>query len=159
MLYEAILQIHLFAGYPASIEGLALLKEIYDQEPHSSEPYDLTLFKYRGEALCRDIYTTVFEKMNSRMHSFSPELAEWMIIDGYGKTLSRPFLDIQTRELITICILSLGKWRQQCISHVRGALNVGISLDDIQLAIEFLKSDKANEAHIFASSILQEFQP
>lgn len=158
MLYEAILQIHLFAGYPASIEGLALLKDIYNQEPQSAEPYDVALFKMRGEKLCRDIYTTVFEKMNARMQSFSPELAEWMIIDGYGKTLSRPALDIQTRELINICILSLGKWKQQCISHVRGALNVGISLDDIQLAITYLQSDSTKEAYNFASSILLEFQ-
>lgn len=158
MLYEAILQIHLFAGYPASIEGLALLKDIYNQEPQSAEPYDVALFKMRGEKLCRDIYTTVFEKMNARMQSFSPELAEWMIIDGYGKTLSRPALDIQTRELINICILSLGKWKQQYISHVRGALNVGISLDDIQLAITYLQSDSTKEAYNFASSILLEFQ-
>ncbi|MFM7157453.1 MAG: carboxymuconolactone decarboxylase family protein [Bacteroidota bacterium] len=158
MLYEAILQIHLFAGYPASIEGLALLKDIYNQEPQSAEPYDVALFKMRGEKLCRDIYTTVFEKMNARMQSFSPELAEWMIIDGYGKTLSRPALDIQTRELINICILSLGKWKQQCISHVRGALNVGISLDDIQRAITYLQSDSTKEAYNFASSILLEFQ-
>ncbi|NBO70146.1 MAG: hypothetical protein EBU66_06285 [Bacteroidetes bacterium] len=158
MLYEAILQIHLFAGYPASIEGLALLKDIYNQEPQSAEPYDVALFKMRGEELCRDIYTTVFEKMNARMQSFSPELAEWMIIDGYGKTLSRPALDIQTRELINICILSLGKWKQQCISHVRGALNVGISLDDIQRAITYLQSDSTKEAYNFASSILLEFQ-
>ena len=92
------------------------------------------------------------------MQSFSPEFAEWMIIDGYGKTLSRPALDIQTRELINICILSLGKWKQQCISHMRGALNVGISLDDIQLAITYLQSDSTKEAYNFASSILLEFQ-
>ena len=108
--------------------------------------------------MCRDIYTTVFEKMNKRMHSFSPELSEWMIIDGYGKTLSRANLDIQIRELINICILSLGKWKQQVISHIRGALHVGVEIHDIEEAIECLQAEQTNEAYAFAKEMLKEFR-
>lgn len=157
-LYEALLQIHLFSGYPASIEGLSLLQEVYNEEPAAIEEYNVQLFKQRGEKLCRDIYTTVFEKMNKRMHSFSPELSEWMIIDGYGKTLSRANLDIQTRELINICILSLGKWKQQVISHIRGALHVGAEIHDIEEAIECLQTEQTNEAYAFAKEMLKEFR-
>lgn len=157
-LYEALLQIHLFSGYPASIEGLSLLHEVYNEAPASIEEYDVQLFKQRGEKLCRDIYTTVFEKMNKRMHSFSPELSEWMIIDGYGKTLSRAGLDIQTRELINICILSLGQWKQQVISHIRGALHVGVEMEDIEAAIECLHTKQTNEAYAFAHTMLKEFR-
>jgi 4-carboxymuconolactone decarboxylase len=157
-LYEALLQIHLFSGYPASIEGLSLLQEVYNEKPAAIEEYNVQLFKQRGEKLCRDIYTTVFEKMNKRMHSFSPELSEWMIIDGYGKTLSRANLDIQTRELINICILSLGKWKQQVISHIRGALHVGAKIHDIEEAIECLQTEQTNEAYAFAKEMLKEFR-
>lgn len=157
-LYEALLQIHLFSGYPASIEGLSLLQEVYNEKPAAIEEYNVQLFKQRGEKLCRDIYTTVFEKMNKRMHSFSPELSEWMIIDGYGKTLSRANLDIQTRELINICILSLGKWKQQVISHIRGALHVGVEIHDIEEAIECLQAEQTNEAYAFAKEMLKEFR-
>jgi 4-carboxymuconolactone decarboxylase len=157
-LYEALLQIHLFSGYPASIEGLSLHQEVYNEEPAAIEEYNVQLFKQRGEKLCRDIYTTVFEKMNKRMHSFSPELSEWMIIDGYGKTLSRANLDIQTRELINICILSLGKWKQQVISHIRGALHVGAEIHDIEEAIECLQAEQTNEAYAFAKEMLKEFR-
>ncbi|MEY3312953.1 MAG: hypothetical protein RLZZ578_473 [Bacteroidota bacterium] len=157
-LYEALLQIHLFSGYPASIEGLSLLQEVYNEEPAAIEEYNVQLFKQRGEKLCRDIYTTVFEKMNKRMHSFSPELSEWMIIDGYGKTLSRANLDIQIRELINICILSLGKWKQQVISHIRGALHVGVEIHDIEEAIECLQAEQTNEAYAFAKEMLKEFR-
>lgn len=157
-LYEALLQIHLFSGYPASIEGLSLLQEVYNEKPAAIEEYNVQLFKQRGEKLCRDIYTTVFEKMNKRMHSFSPELSEWMIIDGYGKTLSRANLDIQTRELINICILSLGKWKQQVISHIRGALHVGVEIHDIEEAIECLQAEQTNEAYAFAQEMLKEFR-
>jgi len=157
-IYEALLQIHLFSGYPASIEGLSLLQEVYNVKPAAKEAYDVHLFYNRGEKLCRDIYTTVFEKMNMRMHSFSPELAEWMIIDGYGKTLSRTGLDIRTRELINICILSLGRWKQQVISHIRGALHVGVTIEDIQAAIECLHTEPTIDAYTFASTTLQEFR-
>jgi len=157
-LYEAILQIHLFAGYPASLEGLSLLRNIYGDFPHTITPYEVNHFAGRGEELCRRIYTTVYEKMISRIQGFSPDLAQWMIIDGYGKTLSRSGLDINMRELINICILSLGQWKHQCISHVRVALNVGVSIEEIEIAIAQLKIEGKNQAFEFATSLIADFK-
>jgi 4-carboxymuconolactone decarboxylase len=157
-LYEAILQIHLFAGYPASIEGLNALHSIFGPINQMAEEVNTTLFEKRGISLCKEIYTSVFDKMIQKMTLISPDLAQWMIRDGYGKTLSREGLDIQNRELINLVILALGFWKHQFISHLRGSLNVGLTMEDIFQALETLRLEEFVEALDFAHEQIKEFQ-
>jgi 4-carboxymuconolactone decarboxylase len=63
--------------------------------------------------------------MIARMKSFHPELAEWILEDGYGKVLSRPVLSIRERELIVVAVLAALRLPKQLESHVRGARGVG----------------------------------
>lgn len=156
--YEAILQIHLFAGYPASIEGLNALHAVYGPIDHSGEDIDISLFEQRGETLCREIYTTVYDKMMQKMNVISPDLARWMILDGYGKTLSRPALHVQYRELINLVILALGNWKHQFISHLRGSMNIGITMQEILDSITILKEEGNIASHDFALSVIAEYQ-
>lgn len=125
--YEALLQIYLFAGFPAAIESLAVLHTIVKAKTDSDslEAYDVEQFRERGKMLCKTIYTNVYDKMRSRLGKISPELDEWMIIEGYGKTLSREGLPPKTRELITAASLIVLGWENQLFSHVRGAIAVG----------------------------------
>ncbi|MBI3260108.1 MAG: carboxymuconolactone decarboxylase family protein [Ignavibacteriae bacterium] len=122
--YEALLQIYLFAGFPAAIESLSILDVFVDSKA-GYENYDVEKFRKRGEALCKKIYTSVYAKMRSRIGRVSPELDEWMIIEGYGKTLSREGLTPKTRELITASSLIALGWENQLFSHIRGAIAVG----------------------------------
>ena len=156
--YEAILQIHLFAGYPASIEGLNALHSVYGQIVQPGEGIDISLFEQRGEKLCREIYTTVYDKMIQKMNVISPDLARWMILDGYGKTLSRPALHMQYRELINLVILAIGRWTHQFISHLRGSLNIGITMQEIFDSINILKEEDKIASHDFALSVIAEYQ-
>ena len=48
-----------------------------------------------------------------------------MIVDGYGKTLSRPGLDLMRRELCSAGMLVPQRAPRQLLSHLRGALNAG----------------------------------
>lgn len=125
--YEALLQIYLFAGFPAAIESLAVLSTFVNANVglDSHEAYDVEQYKERGTALCKTIYTNVYDKMRSRLGKISPELDEWMIIEGYGKTLSREGLSPRTRELVTAASLIVLGWENQLFSHVRGAIAVG----------------------------------
>lgn len=156
-LYEGILQLHLFAGYPATIEGLQILREIYGPMQIHAEQYDFHVFEMRGRTLCHEIYTTVFDKMMKKMHEYSPDVAQWMIHDGYGKTLSREGLDIQTRELINLCVLAMGAWRNQFISHLRGSINIGIELSTISQALDILEQEGYVQAHTCAQLFYKEF--
>jgi 4-carboxymuconolactone decarboxylase len=142
-MYEALLQIYLFAGFPAAIESLAVLDVVIADEKTQRIPEDYSPeeFRSRGEILCRSIYTTVYDKMRSRLGNISPELDEWMIIEGYGKTLSRAGLDPKTRELITASSLAALGWENQLYAHIRGAIAMGASNSEcleIPLLLELL---------------------
>ncbi len=126
-LYEALLQTYLFAGFPAALESLNVLNNYLQikENDENRTMYDVNLFQTRGESLCRNVYTNVYEKMRTKLGVVSPELDYWMIVEGYGKTLSRPGLTTITRELISASSLAAMGWENQLYSHVRGAINVG----------------------------------
>jgi len=126
---EALLQLVPFAGYARAINAFAAFQEI---RPHAARPArkrgDL---RRRGEALCRRIYGPVYDRMISKMAGFHPELAEWILADGYGRVLSRPGLTIRERELIVVAVLSALRLPKQLESHVRGAMRVGATAQDV----------------------------
>ncbi|MBX7155067.1 MAG: carboxymuconolactone decarboxylase family protein [Bacteriodetes bacterium] len=163
-MYEALLQTYLFAGFPAALEGLMTLTETLtkcsvEYTPPDEELYNVDEFRKRGELLCQQIYTTVYPTIRERLGAITPDLDDWMIVEGYGKTLSRPLLDAKTRELITISMLAVTGWERQLFSHIRGALNVGASLGectDALLPTLFLTGD---EMYDNAIDILSKFAP
>jgi 4-carboxymuconolactone decarboxylase len=59
-----------------------------------------------------------------------------MIVEGYGKVLSRPELDVCTRELVNVAVLTVMGRPRQLYSHLRGALNTGAGETEITDALE-----------------------
>jgi 4-carboxymuconolactone decarboxylase len=126
---EALLQLIPFAGYARAINAFAALQEL---APHKARPGAARNgLRRRGEALCRRIYGPVYERMIARMAGFHPDLAEWILADGYGRVLSRPGLSIRERELIVVAVLSALRLPRQLESHVRGARRVGATARDV----------------------------
>jgi 4-carboxymuconolactone decarboxylase len=70
--------------------------------------------------------------MIARMRGFHPELAEWILADGYGRVLSRPGLTIRERELIVVAVLAALRLPKQLESHVRGARRVGATSREVE---------------------------
>ena len=67
-------------------------------------------FRERGTELCKKIYGANFDKLISSSAAISPELSEWMILEGYGKVLSRGYVDSSIRELAIVSSLSALGW-------------------------------------------------
>lgn len=99
-----------------------MLQEI---APHRARSRQRGGLRRRGERLCRRIYGEVYGKMISRMRGFHPDLATWILEDGYGKVLSRPVLTVVERELLVVAVLGALKVPAQLKSHVYGAARVG----------------------------------
>ena len=66
----------------------------------------------------------------------APEIFRWMIVEGYGKVLSRPEVDIVDRELSIVAFLMVENHKRQLHSHIRGAINAGSSLTLLRTVIE-----------------------
>jgi alkylhydroperoxidase/carboxymuconolactone decarboxylase family protein YurZ len=126
--YETILQSYLFVGFPRTIEAFFAAKPLLDHHggiPAAPEPPSPAEWTARGESLCREIYGRHYEKLLDTMRGFSPDLAAWMILEGYGKTLSRPALTPVERETGVLAILTVTRMWRQLRSHAIGTVNVG----------------------------------
>lgn len=137
--YEALLQSYLFVGFPRAIEGFFAAEPVLARhgfDPPAAGPPDLQAWTASGEKLCRTVYGRNYEKLIERMRSFSPDLAAWMILEGYGKTLSRPALSPATREYCVVAILTVTRMWRQLRSHAIGAVNVGGTRAGVREAIE-----------------------
>jgi len=149
-IYESLLQSYLFVGFPRAIEALfaagpVLLRHGY--EPPAAAPADIATWNAAGESLCRSIYGRNFEKLLTTMRGLSPDLAQWMILEGYGKTLSRPGLTPVEREYCVVAILTATKMWRQLRSHAIGAVNVGGTRAGVRESIE-LCAKVAGEAAV-----------
>ncbi|MCB1748508.1 MAG: carboxymuconolactone decarboxylase family protein [Gammaproteobacteria bacterium] len=61
-----------------------------------------------------------------RLTDIAPELGAWIADFAYGDVVSRPALDLRSRELATVAALTaLGNARPQLEAHIGGALNAG----------------------------------
>ena len=66
------------------------------------------------------------------LQDIAPELGRWIVEWGYGQVLSRPALDLRTRELATVAALTaLGHAQPQLRAHINGALNVGCKPEEV----------------------------
>lgn len=131
---ETLLQLILFAGFARAINAFRVLREFV---PGSSAPGPSPpAVRRRGEALCRRIYGPVYARMISRMRSYHPDLAAWILEDGYGKVLSRPGLSSRERELLVLPVLAALDVPLQLRSHVDGAARVGATKREIRAVLK-----------------------
>jgi 4-carboxymuconolactone decarboxylase len=136
--YEVFLQQYLFVGFPSALEAMKALGKAWPKEGIQvmSETMSYQAFTERGQALYQEIYSKNADVVRKEMLNLSPELAAWAVIEGYGKTLSRKGLDVKTRELCIVAILTQLGWKRQLFSHIMGALNASASKEEVASAIE-----------------------
>ncbi len=67
-----------------------------------------------------------------KLTDIAPEMAEWIAHFAYGDVVSRPQLDLRSRELATVAALTaLGNAQTQLKAHIKGALNAGCTPQEI----------------------------
>ncbi len=137
-LYETVLQSHLFLGFPRMLQAAECLhRAIPDFGPQPLPPLapdEASQWLERGQKLCRRVYNSNYEALKNRVEKMAPEIFLWMELEGYGKVLSRPGLDIVDREIAIVACLMVENREAQLHSHIRGAFSVGAStelVDDV----------------------------
>jgi alkylhydroperoxidase/carboxymuconolactone decarboxylase family protein YurZ len=73
--------------------------------------------------------------MMAHMRRLSPDLADWILWEGYGKVLGRPRLSARLRELCVIPVLAITGALPQLRAHIRGALNLGATPPEVRRAL------------------------
>ncbi len=126
---ELLLQSILMCGYPRALVAMTVWRKFsgvkapaVDTEPSYDAHPEWTK---RGEATCAIVYGDNYRKLRDNVRALHPAVDEWMIAEGYGRTLSRPGLDLMRRELCTVAQTAILETERQLHSHLRGALNAG----------------------------------
>ena len=148
---EALLQSYLFLGYPAVLSALALWREVSPAPPPDASPDDWPGWARRGATLCRRVYSTQYGELRDNIRRLHPDMERWMVVEGYGKVLSRPGLSPLAREYCIVALLAVADAGPQLYSHLRGALNLGAPaealLEALQVAGRFMEEARREAAH------------
>jgi len=161
--YEAILQSYLFLGFPRMIEAALVYKKIVNDpsgeiEIKAVNPEESRIWFNRGMELCRRVYGRNFEILKNRFMDVSPEIFRWMVIEGYGKVLSRPGLSNIERELAEVAALIVDRRERQLVSHVIGSLNVGADMKLIKTVNLDIKPLAGEKAYKMAEKVISQIQ-
>ena len=147
---ELLLQTYLFAGFPRAInaffvwQGWAANHGV-KRAPEPPEPWDPVAWRERGEELCRVVYGANYEALQGRLARLHPALAEWTLVEGYGKVLARPGPGAGRREIAAVgALVALGAERQ-LKAHLQGAAHAGVPPDVVARAARAAAADASRE--------------
>jgi 4-carboxymuconolactone decarboxylase len=159
---ELVLQSYLFSGFPRALNAArewrrgspALSVDAEDAGDYAQ----VEAWRMRGEATCAAVYGSMYDKLRLNVLDLHPALDDWMIVEGYGKVLGRPGLDLARRELCIVAACAATAQDRQLHSHLHGALNVGVSAGGVQRALDAiapeLGAERARSARLLLARVL-----
>lgn len=138
---ECILQSYLMAGFPRALNAMREWRKVSGTPaPAPEEIPEPSLWRWRtqGEQTCEIVYGKFYGKLRENIAHLHPALDEWMIIEGYGKILSRQGLELSLRELCIVAACAAMGQDRQLHSHFHGALNAGADRDEVVATLDAL---------------------
>jgi 4-carboxymuconolactone decarboxylase len=86
----------------------------------------------RGEETLRQIHGDLGVGFVEQLRAISPDFADMLVAFPFGDIYARPGLDLRARQIATIAALTvLGTSPHELGVHIRGALNVGCTRDEV----------------------------
>lgn len=154
---ELVLQSVLMVGYPRALVAAAVWRAATGQpaafEEAGGDYSLLPRWMARGEEACRTVYGANYDKLRHNVQALHPALDAWMVTEGYGRTLSRPGLELVLRELAVVAqVLVLGAERQ-LHSHLRGARHAGATDAMLDEVIALAGAQASPEAYRMGQSL------
>ncbi len=159
---ELVLQSYLFCGFPRALNAAREWRRVSQRlAPGSDEAEDVRLadeWRVRGEQTCALVYGAMYERLRLNVRDLHPALDSWMVVDGYGKVLGRPGLDLQRRELCIVSACAAMGQDRQLHSHLRGALNVGVEPDALRATLAaiagLIGAERVHSARLLLARVL-----
>lgn len=136
---ELLLQSVLMVGYPRTLIAFSVWRKVGRVQAPPSDAdgsyANLAEWTRRGEETCEVVYGTNYRRLRDNVKELHPALDAWMITEGYGRTMSRPGLDLLRRELCVVSQTAVLEAPRQLHSHLRGALHAGASFGQVEAVL------------------------
>lgn len=138
---EAIYQCAPYLGFPKTLNAISETNEVFKErdialplESQKRVEEDKRLDK--GLAVQIKIFGDIIEKNRENAPADQKHIQDYLSAFCFGDFYTRGGLDLKTRELLTLCMISaLGGAESQVKAHVQGNLNVGNSKETMISAI------------------------
>ena len=132
---EALLMIHLFAGFPRAIETFERVRRASGlgsfEEDECVSSHEQNFLESRGAELFDRIYGSKASNVRSQLGDYHPVFANSISQHAYGRVLSRPGMSARFRELLVVSSLCVQHQWPQLAGHIRGGIRCGASLDEV----------------------------
>src|SRR5512137_1182924 len=93
---------------------------------------DVNSSYHRGIETMRTIFGPGIDSALKGLAAKSPELARQLVEFPFAEVYTRTTLDLKTREMLTVAALTvIGYAQAELKDHIRGALNVGCTREEI----------------------------
>ena len=162
---ELLMQSYLFCGFPRTLNATREWRRISGVPAPTASPEPTRdpaaagvayeRWRAQGEATCAIVYGGFYAKLRHNIVALHPELDTWMIVEGYGKILSRPGLALPLRELCIVAACVAASQERQLHSHLHGALNAGVPAAEVRQSLDALHEVVADEELRHALLLLQ----
>lgn len=165
---EVILQMSVYSGFPASINGMIALKEVLKERqaegikdekgkiqskeiPEGKSRYDI------GAEQLRLLNKDQVEILEQTFKDISPDLAKFVIEYGFADIAARPALSLKYREIATIAALTaMGNASSQLKFHIKAGLEIGITQIEIREIMILMSVYSGFPAAINGTMVLKE---
>ncbi|HEY7893864.1 MAG TPA: carboxymuconolactone decarboxylase family protein [Gemmatimonadaceae bacterium] len=150
---ELILQSHLFCGFPRALNAAREWRRASGRHAPNGDPdadpapARVRAWYARGQATCATVYGATYDRLRANIRELHPALDAWMVVDGYGKVLGRPQLDLRRRELCIVAVCAVGEQDRQLHAHLHGALNAGASPADVDAVLHLVAARVNDDAN------------
>lgn len=128
---EAVYQCAPYLGFPKTLNAVQQVNEVFKSAniPLPVESQKRVTEESRfddGLKVQKRIFGDIIERMHENAPANQKHIQNYLSAFCFGDIYTRDGLDLKTRELLTLCILSaLGGCESQVKSHVNGNLNTG----------------------------------
>ncbi|MBV6522721.1 MAG: hypothetical protein MNPFHGCM_02871 [Gemmatimonadaceae bacterium] len=160
---EVLLQSYLFAGFPRTLNAMREWRRIGQAVAPTrddGEDFDRTVeWRERGEVTCRTVYGPFYDRLRANVRLLHPALDAWMIVEGYGKVLSRPALDLARREICIVAACATSRQDRQLHSHLHGALHAGVAPQALDQALDAIADLLTPDDRIRVDLLWQRVRP
>ena len=146
---ELLLQSFLNVGYPLSLAAFGVWREVAGPAPDpGGEPLahaDWERWAARGAETCEKVYGRTYHKLLLNLRTLHPAIEPLVLIDAYGKVLGRAGFDAKRREICTLAAIAMLNAPRQLHAHLRGALNLGWTKEDVDGVLAIIEADVTKE--------------
>ena len=152
---EAVLQTHLFGGFPRLVEAYGVLEKAGGCGQPGPEELESPQAIPSGSQLFERIYGNHADSVKQTLHSYHPDFAAMIEEHAYARVLMREGLSAESRELLSVaCLIALDQPRQ-LMSHARGARHCGAEMDQIREVLSSVRSIVGEEAANRAERVIE----